>query len=172
MSDDNFALEEPKPEGTDNPTQFLQEEFPQVDPFQVEKELTEKFVDMQKDMPAEDVAAHFFQMYYPIYKQLLSGLSNKDARRVAEHVVQWPLEDENPKFHSTTAKQAFSVGTRLIDCKMIMKSFVEMERHKEMMEQRAKAEEEAALKASEQTTTEETPVVENKGEEASGKDTV
>ena len=106
----------------------LQQEFPMVDPVQVEKELTDQYIEMQKNMQPADVAAHFFQMFYPKYKQLLSGLSNKDARRVAEHVVQWPLHDSDPKFNDENAKQAFQVGVRLLDCKFIMKSVVEMER--------------------------------------------
>lgn len=151
---DTFSLEEPKKEA------FIEETFPLVDEHEVEKQLIGQFQEMQENMPVEDVAAHFFQMYYPIYRQLLSGLSNKDARRVAEHVVQWPLEDENPKFNDEKAKQAFQVGVRLIDCKMIMKTFVEMERHKEIMEQKAK--QEAEKLAQEQTTTE--VAVETKGE--------
>jgi len=125
---DTFALVDENAIVEDN---FIEEIFPQVDPVQVEKELLEQFKEMQDKMPPEDVAAHFFRMYFPIYQGLLSGLSNKDARRVAEHVVQWPLEDEHPTFSSTQGKQAWQVGIRLIDCKMIMKGVFEMERLKE-----------------------------------------
>lgn len=117
---DTFALPEDKPQEV--------EHFDLVDPVEVERDLTAKFVEMQENMPPADVAAHFFQMFYPKYKQLLSGLSNKDARRVAEHVVQWPLEVSDPKFNDPKAREAFQVGVRLLDCKFIMKSVVEMER--------------------------------------------
>lgn len=140
-NEDNFALPE-EPIKSDAP--YVAEQFPQVDPDQVEKELIGQFKEMQENMPHQDVAAHFFKMYAPIYKQLLDGLSNKDARRVAWHVVQWPLEDEHPKFNDEKAKQAFAVGIRLNDCKMIMRSFVEMERQQEIQVQKAKAELEAA----------------------------
>ena len=149
----NFALPDETPVVVGG---VLEENFPLVDPAEVEKHLTEEFIKMQENMPPQDVAAHFFQMYYPIYRQLLSGLSNKDARRVAEHVVQWPLEDENPKFNDEKAKQAFQVGVRLIDCKLIMKTFVEMERHQQILAQKQQAEQEK--QAAEQ------PVVESKGE--------
>lgn len=154
MSTDNFAL--PDENATQAAPVVIEENFPLVDPHQVENQLIDQFKEMQENMPAEDVAAHFFQMYYPIYNQLLSGLSNKDARRVAQHVVQWPLEDENPKFNDKKAEQAFQVGIRLIDCKMIMRTFVEMERQKELTEQ--KAQEEAAK--AENTATTEAPAVE------------
>lgn len=124
MTNDTFALTDETPKQNENLTEI----FPLVDPEQVTKELTEQFVEMQENMPPADVAAHFFKMYHPIYKQLLSGLSNKDARRVAEHVVQWPLEVQYPKFNDDKAEQAFQVGVRLLDCKFIMKSVVEMER--------------------------------------------
>lgn len=133
-TEDTFALPET------NPQPFIEESFPMVDPNQVEKELTEEFIKAQENMPAHDVAAHFFQMYYPVYVQLLNGLSNKDARRVAQHVVQWPLEDENPHFNDEKAKQAFAVGIRLNDCKMIMKTFVEMERTQAFLAQKAEQE--------------------------------
>ena len=153
---DTFAL--PK-ENEEAP--FIQEEFPQVDPNQVEKELLEQYKEMQDNMPAEDVAAHFWQMYFPMYKQLLGTLSNKDARRVAEHVVQWPLEDQDPKFNDEKARAAWQVGIRLIDCKMIMKSVVEMERLQLAQEAKLKAAE-AANNTSTETS------VENKGEETNG----
>jgi len=132
-TENSFALPEEK-------EQFIEESFPMVDPNQVEKELTDEFIKMQENMPAHDVAAHFFKMYYPIYVQLLSGLSNKDARRVAQHVVQWPLEDDSPHFNDEKAKQAFAVGIRLNDCKMIMRTYVEMERTQEFLKQKEEQE--------------------------------
>lgn len=131
MTNDNFALEEPK-------EAYIEEIYPQVDPNQIEKELIEQYKESQKNMPAEDVAAHFFRMFFPRYQSVLQGLSNKEARRVAEHVVQWPLEEEFPTFSSPEGKAAFQLGTRLLDCKMIMKGVFEMERLREAQEQQAK----------------------------------
>lgn len=146
--DNNFAIDDE----VTTPVEQEQPEFAQVDPLQVEKELTEQFVDMQKNMQPEDVAAHFFQMFYPHYKQYLSTLSNKDLRRVAEHVVQFPLEDSNPSFHSQNAKNAFELGLRLNDCKMIMRNVIEMERM--VAAQQATDEQKAKLEAEQVTNTE------------------
>lgn len=151
MSEDNFAL----PEENVKPTEpYIQEEFPQVDPNAVEQELVEKFQEMQENMPHQDVAAHFFQMYGPIYKNLVNALSSKDLKRLAWHAVQWPLEDENPKFHDEKAKQAFALAIRLSDCKMIMRTHFEMERMQEIQAQKLKSEQEAAEKAAQQPLTE------------------
>lgn len=157
-TDDTFALPENNVVPTEQP--YIEEQFPQVDPNKVEDELLEQFKEMQENMPAQDVAAHFFKMYYPIYGQLLNGLSNKDLQRVAKHVVQWPLEEENPFFNDDKAKQAFAVGIRLNDCKLIMRSFVEMERQQQILVDKAKAEQEQT------NTTEQS--VETKGEESNG----
>lgn len=135
-NEDTFALidETPKTEA------MMQEVFPLVDPDQVEKELREQVQEMHQNMVPEDVATHFFKMYYPIYRGLLSGLSNKDARRVAEHVVQWPLEVQHPKFNDQKALQAFQTGIRLLDCKFIMKSAAEMHRLSEVEKSKLEAE--------------------------------
>lgn len=131
-NEDTFSLTTEEP--------VIEENFPILDEHKVEKELTEEFIKMQENMPAHDVAAQFFKMFYPQYKLLLSGLSNKDARRVAEHVVQWPLEVQNPKFGDIKAEQAFQVGVRLMDCKFIMRAYFEMERQQELLKQKQEAE--------------------------------
>jgi hypothetical protein len=78
-----------------------------------------------------DLAAQFFQMLYPEFRRRVSGLSNKDARRLALALVQYPLEDNDPHFHSSDAKQAFSLGLQLIDAKLIMRETVHMEERAE-----------------------------------------
>lgn len=142
---DTFAL----PDETVAPEPQMEEVFPLVDPDKVEADLRQQFQEMQENMPPADVAAHFFKMYYPPFKGLLGGLSNKDARRVAEHIVQWPLEVQHPKFNDEKALQAFQLGVRLLDCKFIMKSVVEMERLQQAQADIAKAE--AEKQTTEQT---------------------
>lgn len=167
-NNDTFAL----PEETPQDPPYMEEIFPQVDPNQVEKELLEQFKEMQANMPPEDVAAHFFQMYMPIYRQLLNGLSNKDARRVAEHVVQWPLEEAQPHFQNKQAMMAFQCGQRLIDCKMIMKGAFEMERVKEaqIMKMKNEAEKQEAITGEPVEQTNVTVESVQQGEETNGKD--
>jgi hypothetical protein len=73
-------------------------------------------------------AAFYFMQLWPLYKERVKGLSNKEARRLAEAVVQWPLEDEHPKFSTKEGAEAFSLGVRLIDCKTIVRDAYELER--------------------------------------------
>lgn len=83
-----------------------------------------------------DMSSQFFMQFWPMYRQRVATLSNKDARRVLEAIVQWPLEDETPKFNSQAAKEAFSLGTRLIDAKTIMRDTVELEMMQKNLEKK------------------------------------
>ena len=75
----------------------------------------------------EDLAASFFMQYYPSYRMLLGKLNRKDAMRLANALVAWPLEIETPKFVNNDGYTAFRLGLQLIDCKMVMRNAVEME---------------------------------------------
>lgn len=75
----------------------------------------------------EEIAASFFMQYYPSYKNLMGKLNRKDAVRLADALVAWPLEIENPKFANSDGHIAFRLGLQLIDCKMVMRNVVEME---------------------------------------------
>lgn len=75
----------------------------------------------------EEIAASFFMQYYPSYKNLLGKLNRKDAVRLADALVAWPLEVETPKFANRDGHIAFRLGLQLIDCKMVMRNVVEME---------------------------------------------
>jgi hypothetical protein len=75
----------------------------------------------------EDIAASFFSQYYPSYKALLGRLSKKEATRLADALVAWPLEIETPKFADDNGRTAFRLGIQLIDCKMVMRNVIEME---------------------------------------------
>lgn len=107
-------------------------------PEEIERDLVQQHeqqaLDAVNRMAPADVAASFFSQFYPLFKMRLSSLSNKDARRVIDALVQWPLEDSNPKFNSDTAAEVFGLGIRLIDAKTIMRDTVEMEQ----IEQRKK----------------------------------
>lgn len=83
--------------------------------------------DRVNNMSAADISAIAFNQFYPMFASKVNTLSNKDARRLAIALVQWPLIDENPHFHSQAAKEAFSLGMRLIDAKTIMRDTIEME---------------------------------------------
>jgi hypothetical protein len=92
----------------------------------------------------EDIATRFFEMYFPLYKGYLMGLSNKDARRVCEHLVQYPLKDQDPKFNDKNAREAFQIGTRLLEAKRIMANVVHLEHMQEVLAEKQKREAEAS----------------------------
>lgn len=75
----------------------------------------------------EEIAANFFAEYYPSYKILVEKLNRKDAVRLADALVAWPLEIQTPKFADNDGYNAFRLALPLIDCKMIMRNAVEME---------------------------------------------
>lgn len=75
----------------------------------------------------EEIAAGFFMQYYPSYKVLLGKLNRKDAVRLADALVAWPLEIEKPKFVNSDGHTAFRLALQLLDCKMVMRNVVEME---------------------------------------------
>ncbi len=98
---------------------------------EIEKEMVEReqkaINDRVNGMSAADISAVFFNQFYPQYAAKVSTLSNKEARRLADALVQWPLIDENPRFSSQAGKEAFSIGMRLIDAKTIMRDTIELE---------------------------------------------
>lgn len=95
----------------------------------------------------EEIAATFFKNYYPAYKILIKKLNKKDAVRLADALVGWPLEVDEPNFFNKEAAQAFWIANQLIDCKLIMRSAVEIDQMQKSF--------------NENTTTEQTEVVTN-----------
>lgn len=75
----------------------------------------------------EEIAAGFFMQYYPVFKNALGNLNRKDALRLADALVAWPIEMQTVKFANSNGNNAFRLGIQLIDCKMIMRNVVEME---------------------------------------------
>lgn len=89
------------------------------------KETTEKLIaDAQQNIKPEEAAGMVFKYYWPQYKLLVSKLSNKDARRLNEAVVGFPLEVTDKNFFSTDAKEAFKLAKTLLDAKFILQQKV------------------------------------------------
>ena len=97
-----------------------------VDPKEIEAQLLKEAQEAFANANPEDVAAKFFEMYFPVYKNCISGLSNKDARRLAEHLVFWPRE-EHPRFNDKKANEAFQIGLRLLDCNRIIANVMNLQ---------------------------------------------
>lgn len=89
------------------------------------KETTEQLISQaQKDVKPDEAASMVFKYYWPQYKSLVSSLSNKDARRLNEALVGFPLEVTDKNFYSTEAKEAFKLAKTLMDAKFILQQKV------------------------------------------------
>lgn len=75
---------------------------------------------LQQQIKPEQAAEMVFRYYWPQYKNLVSTLSNKDARRLNEAVIGYPLEVLNKNFFSKEAKEAFQLAKVLLDAKFIL----------------------------------------------------
>lgn len=104
-------------------------------PAEIEAEMIEQSnreaLEASKNMKPADMAANFFSRFYGEFKNRVGTLSNKEARRLADALVQFPLHDNNPHFSSSAGKEAFGLGLRLIDAKLIMRETVHMEEREE-----------------------------------------
>ena len=89
------------------------------------KETTEQLIaQAQKDIKPDEAAGMVFKYYWPQYQRLVSSLSNKDARRLNEALVGYPLEVTDKNFYSTDAKEAFKLAKTLMDAKFILQQKV------------------------------------------------
>lgn len=78
----------------------------------------------QNNLQPDEAASMVFKYYWPQYKSLVSKLSNKDARRLNEAVVGFPLEVTDKNFYSKEAKEAFKLAKTLMDAKFILQQKV------------------------------------------------
>jgi len=89
------------------------------------KEVTDNLIKQtQENLTADQAASMVFKYYWPQYQLLVSKLSNKDARRLNEAVVGFPLEVVDKNFYSTEAKEAFKLAKTLMDAKFILQQKV------------------------------------------------
>jgi hypothetical protein len=79
---------------------------------------------MQEQIKPDQAASMVFQYYWPQYKTLVSKLSNKDARRLNEALIGFPLEVTDKNFYSKEAKEAFKLAKTLMDAKFILQQKV------------------------------------------------
>lgn len=78
----------------------------------------------QENLKPDEAASMVFKYYWPQYRMLVSKLSNKDARRLNEAVVGFPLEVIDKNFFSKEAKEAFKLAKTLMDAKFILQQKV------------------------------------------------
>jgi len=137
------------------PQQVTQEEAIVSQPAseEVVKQTTEDLIKKtQENMKPEQAAELVYRYYWPRYKFLISGLSNKDSRRLNEAVIGYPLEVTNKNFFSKEAKEAFDIAKTLLDAKFILQNKVLNDRLKEI--ENAKAEDGQSAEVINETVTE------------------
>lgn len=78
--------------------------------------------------PAE-IAAMMFHMFYPQFKGLVIGLSNKELRRLVTALVGkgHQSEPEVPKFNEKRTGQAYKMGLEILQAKFMMITKLEMD---------------------------------------------
>lgn len=81
-------------------------------------------LEAEKNIKPDEAASMVFKYYWPQYKILVSKLSNKDARRLNEAVIGFPLEVTDKNFFSKEAKEAFKLAKTLMDAKFILQQKV------------------------------------------------
>lgn len=93
-------------------------------PQEIEEELMAKVeqdaIDAISAQPIDVVAASFFKMVSPMYKERVNGLMAKDAKDVLNALILYPLELDKPIFRSKSVEAVFSLGSQLLDAKFVI----------------------------------------------------
>lgn len=76
-----------------------------------------------------EAAATMFGLYAPKFEQLLKSLSTGQLRRLANALVQYPINEKEFINESDKLRSAFSLGQTLLEAKwvMLMQSMMEVE---------------------------------------------
>ena len=143
-----------KMENTNTQVELNEAGLPKVAPSQLNADgkLDSRTADqIEKDLVDEEVAklnrtnvsyadslAFYFQTHLPMYQSLLPRLSSKELRKLAEHVVTFPIGDSEPKFKNPDAEKALDLGLRLIHCKKLMELMIEDEKLQEAYKEEQK----------------------------------
>ena len=95
-----------------------------------------------------EVAAMMIKEFAPRYKKAIKDLNTGDCRRLALALATWPLEYEGVMDDNPALQNAFAMGDRLMQAKMLLLGDYIMEREKlqqqvkdTLAEQNAKEEE-------------------------------
>ncbi len=114
----------------------------------VQQTTNEMLEQAKQNIKPEQAAELVYRYYWPRYKSLVSNLSNKDARRLNEAVIGYPLEVTTKNFFSKEAKEAFSLAKTLLDAKFLLQHKVLTDKIKELEEsEMAKVEEQKTPKS-------------------------
>jgi hypothetical protein len=102
-------------------------------PEEIEKELLAKAEEdarlAAENRPPEETAAIMFHMFYPQFKNLLIGLSNKELKRLIKALIGrgHQSEPDVPSFNDEKTGAAFKMGTELLAAKFMMIQKLELD---------------------------------------------
>lgn len=82
--------------------------------------VTQELLSQQQSIEPDKAASMVFKYYWPQYKLATSKLSNKDAKRLNQAIIGYPLEVTETNFYSKDAKEAFSLAKVLLDARFIL----------------------------------------------------
>lgn len=97
-----------------------------------------------------DGAAALFQMYFPLYKNVLWKLSNKQLRRLLSALIEVPLNGKAYKMLEKEERQVYMIADKLLQAKWSMMLYTMVEQDQEA--QAKKEQEEKLLMVGDQTT--------------------
>lgn len=101
---------------------------------------------MAENRPPEETAAIMFHMFYPQWKSLLIGLSNKELRRLVQGLVGKGHSSEPavPKFTDQRTGTAYKLGLELMAAKFMMIQKIELDAFEKAQNDKQQAQELAA----------------------------
>jgi HD superfamily phosphohydrolase len=93
----------------------------ELTPAELEKELLEqKLAEATAKHNPEDVAAQLWTLYWPIYKNVVNRLSNKQLKRLLTNIIEVGLEDKKYHLVDKDEKQVYSIAMNLLNAKWQM----------------------------------------------------
>lgn len=84
-------------------------------------------LDSTNKLAPEDLAAMYFNMVYPTFKDKVHGLYAKDLKALISALVQYPLIEDAPQFKQKATAEAFKMGVELFNAKFIMRTKAEFD---------------------------------------------
>lgn len=95
----------------------------------VNEAIEQKVNEVQENVDAFEVAANMTGLYTPKFELLVKKLSTGQLRRLVNALVTYPLNEKDfiENCNSDELKNAFLIGDRLLQCKMLMIEHMLME---------------------------------------------
>lgn len=106
-----------------------------------------------------EAAATLFEFYFPIYRNCLHRLSNKQLRRLLSALIEVPLNGKEYKILDKTELEVYRIADRLLQAKWSMMLFTLMQHNEELRQATEEVETPNELKIGDQALT-----TESKGE--------